>query len=94
VSQADLLARFARLLDAAGVSFMVTGSTASSAHGTARATRDIDLVIDTDEQGVRRLVASLPPDTYYVSEDAAMDALARRRAARSGNSRTSPASSR
>jgi hypothetical protein len=79
VSQADLLARIVRLLDAARIPFMITGSTASSAHGAERATRDIDLVIDPDPAALRRLVASLSPKDYYVSEEAAREALLLRR---------------
>jgi hypothetical protein len=57
---------------------MITGSTASSAHGAERTTRDIDLVIDPDLASLRRLLASLPPKDYYVSEEAAREALLRR----------------
>jgi hypothetical protein len=79
VSQADLLRRIAALLGAAGVPFMVTGSIASATHGTARATRDIDLVIDPDRESLLRFVRSLPEAEYYVNEDAALEALSLRR---------------
>ena len=54
---------------------MLTGSFANALHGTPRATQDIDLVIDADEQRLRSFVRSLPPDEYYVDEDAALDAF-------------------
>ncbi len=75
MSQADLLRRIAALLEAAGVPFMVTGSIASATHGTVRATRDIDLVIDPDGDSLLRFVRSLPPGDYYVNDDAALEAL-------------------
>ncbi len=78
MSQGDLLRRIAAALGAAGIPFMVTGSTASAAHGMARATRDIDLVIDPTVAGLRSLLSSLPPDAYYASEEAAMEAFRRR----------------
>lgn len=79
MSQADLLRRIAALLGAAGVPYMVTGSVASATHGTARATRDIDLVIDPDRESLLRFVRSLPESEYYVSEEAALEALRLRR---------------
>jgi hypothetical protein len=57
---------------------MVTGSTASAAHGVARATRDIDVVIEVDLAALQRLLRELPPDQYYVSEEAALDAVRQR----------------
>jgi hypothetical protein len=56
---------------------MVSGSLASSFHGHARATNDMDFVIDPDEPALLAFVRSLP-DEWYVSEPAARDALRRR----------------
>lgn len=42
----DFLARLVALIEAAGISHMVAGSFASTFHGIARATQDLDLVID------------------------------------------------
>ncbi|MFT7521196.1 MAG: hypothetical protein ACI9MC_003347, partial [Kiritimatiellia bacterium] len=79
MSVADFLQRLASALQRADVPYMITGSFASSFHGEPRMTRDVDLVIHSDANGVRRLIEELPNDDYYVDLDAAMDALRRRR---------------
>ena len=56
---ADLLAEIIGQLDRAGVPYMVTGSIASSYHGEPRATRDIDIVVDTTPDALNRLVDGL-----------------------------------
>lgn len=56
---------------------MVAGSFASTFHGMVRATQDVDVVVVLDRPGVRRLVAELPEDRWYVSEEAALDAVRR-----------------
>ncbi len=53
---------------------MIDGSVAASLYGEPRSTLDIDLMIDADEEQVRRLVATLHDD-FYVDELAVMDAL-------------------
>jgi hypothetical protein len=74
-----LLERLVRVLDGAGVPFMVAGSFASTAHGLPRTTQDLDLVIDPPSpQALDALVASMSPEEYYVDADAARDALRRR----------------
>ena len=57
---------------------MLAGSFASTYHGTPRATRDIDLVIDPARESLDAFVAALPPEDFYVSHEAARDAFARR----------------
>jgi hypothetical protein len=74
----DLLQRIIGLLDRAGIGHMVAGSFASTYHGAVRMTQDLDLVIDADAPSLETFVRSLPEDTYYVSEEAARDALRRR----------------
>jgi hypothetical protein len=76
-SQATFFADVVRRLKAAGIPFMVSGSLASSVHGHPRATNDIDFVIDPTLEQIERLLASLP-ERWYVSEQAARDALRRR----------------
>ena len=56
---------------------MITGSFASSYHGSPRATQDIDIVIAPTADQIRALVMLLPDTEYYVDEDAALDALER-----------------
>jgi hypothetical protein len=74
-----LLDRLVRLLDAAGVPFMIAGSFASSAHGLPRTTQDLDVVVDPPgPHALDALVRSMSPDEYYVDADAARDALRHR----------------
>src|SRR5260370_13171874 len=56
---------------------MVRGSIGSSFHGRHRATQDVDLVIDPTAEQLDVFVA-LIRDRYYVSPEAAHDALRRR----------------
>lgn len=58
---------------------MVAGSVASSIHGEPRSTQDVDLVIDPSMASLRVFVRALPEEDFYVSEDAAMEALGARR---------------
>jgi hypothetical protein len=64
-----------RALDAAGIPYMVAGSFASTFHGIPRTTQDIDMIIEPSGSKLKVFVAALPPKEYYVSEDAALDAL-------------------
>jgi hypothetical protein len=61
-------------LERAGIPYMLTGSFASSYHGSPRATQDIDIVISPTPDQIRTLVKLLPDSEYYVDEDAALDA--------------------
>jgi hypothetical protein len=66
------------ILEAARVPYMVTGSFASSLHGTARSTHDLDVVIDPSREALLELLDSLPPAKYYFNRDTALAALADR----------------
>lgn len=57
---------------------MVTGSFASSFHGTPRASQDIDFVVDPSPEQLMRLERHLPSGEYYMAAGAAMEALRRR----------------
>jgi hypothetical protein len=75
MTQEEVLLDVAEILDAAGIQFMVTGSHASSLHGMPRYTNDIDIVIDVTADQLKGLVVLLA-GRYYVSPEAARDALA------------------
>jgi len=67
----DLLAALApvvRTLDALAVAYYVGGSLASSAHGVARASLDVDLIAALEPVHVRPLVAALQ-GSYYLDSD-------------------------
>jgi len=77
LSTEDIFRRVVEALERAGIPYMLTGSFASSFHGTPRATQDIDLVIAPTAEQLRRLVRLFPETDYYISEEAALDALGR-----------------
>ena len=77
----DLLvavAPVAECLDRLHVRFFVTGSAASSAHGVARASLDVDLVAELEPAHVERFIACLA-DAYYIPLDALRVAVTERR---------------
>jgi hypothetical protein len=71
----NIFRRIVEILGSTGIPYMVTGSFASSYHGVPRATQDIDLVVAPTETQLQDLVRLLPETEYYVSEEAALDAL-------------------
>lgn len=74
MSLAAFLERVVRVLDEAGVSYMLTGSLASAFYAVPRATQDIDVVIEAEREGVARLVEGLLAAGWYADRDAAMEA--------------------
>lgn len=79
MSAAAFLGRLTGIIEGVGVEYMVTGSFASTHYGEPRSTQDLDLVVRLDPLGLERLLAVLPEADWYVSPDAARDALRRRR---------------
>ncbi|HEX8683594.1 MAG TPA: hypothetical protein VF707_14835 [Ardenticatenaceae bacterium] len=59
------------------VPYLIGGSVASSVYGIARATLDVDIVAHLAPRHVQPLVERLR-DTYYISEEAIHEAIARR----------------
>jgi len=70
----DVFQRLTSALNRAEIAYMVTGSFAGAYHGIPRATQDIDIVIETTSDQLRRLIDLLPESEYYVDVDAAMSA--------------------
>jgi hypothetical protein len=75
VSLSALLQRVVDILDDCHVPYMLTGSLAAAYYATPRATKDIDIVFETDEAGVDRLVSRLRGAGLYVDLGAAREAL-------------------
>jgi len=73
VSADDFFRRVITALDRANVPYMVTGSFASSAHGRARASYDIDIVIAPTDEQLRALIREFPADRYYADEEDAFE---------------------
>jgi hypothetical protein len=60
---------FRRLLEAlsvANVDFVIVGGLASTAHGSARLTQDIDIVYSRSAENLKRLAAALAPHHPYL----------------------------
>ncbi|HEY1687048.1 MAG TPA: hypothetical protein VGG19_19975, partial [Tepidisphaeraceae bacterium] len=74
----DLLVLVLERLEHLKITYMVVGSIASSAYGEPRFTRDIDIVIDATTEQLEQLCQSFPDDSFYVSLDAARQALINR----------------
>lgn len=65
------------VLEELQIDYVIGGSLASSAYGSYRATLDSDLVADLGQEDIADLVGRLESD-FYVSTDAAIDAVRRR----------------
>lgn len=72
--QQELLAFVIAKLEMFNIPYMITGSVASSAYGTPRATNDMDIVISAEESALRDFVLSFD-DRYYAEVSMALDAL-------------------
>lgn len=75
MSLTAFLKKVIEILDEAGVQYMLTGSLAAAYYAVPRATQDIDLVLETEAEGVDRLVGGLLAEGWYVDRDAALEAL-------------------
>lgn len=69
------LHRVVDILDDCQIPYMLTGSLAAAYYATPRATKDIDIVFETDEAGIDRLVGRLREAGLYVDRGAAIEAL-------------------
>jgi hypothetical protein len=78
LTQHDFLVRIALALQHCSIPGMLVGSYASSLHGMPRTTVDIDMVIDPTPSQIDELLRLLPETEYYVSREAALEALEHR----------------
>jgi hypothetical protein len=76
-NEIDILRDVSRKLNAAEISFMLTGSVALSYYAMPRMTRDIDIVVAL-ERGDATKISQLFGAEYYVAEEAVTDAIRRR----------------
>jgi hypothetical protein len=79
VEQTELLKFVVDVLERIGIPYAVVGSFASGVWGESRFTQDIDILVRVSDDSVKRLCAEFPPDDFYVSEAAALEAVARHR---------------
>lgn len=71
----DLLRHVRDVCDRLGVTYLVTGSVATIAYGEPRFTNDVDIAIDLPLEKVADFCESFPSDDYYVSRQAAEQAV-------------------
>ena len=74
----EALVPVAKVLQSLGVRFFIGGSIASSFHGAARSTMDVDLVADLKSENIEPFIGRLNIDEYYVSRAAIEDAINRK----------------
>jgi hypothetical protein len=73
----DSLSPVVAALRTLGVRHFVGGSVASSFHGAARSTMDVDLICELGESQIAKLVESIGAE-FYLSEPAIHDAVRRK----------------
>jgi hypothetical protein len=76
LSQNEFLKNVIEKLQQAGIDYVICGSMAASFYGLTRSTQDTDIIINPTEEQLANLL-NLLGDTYYVSKDAAIEALKR-----------------
>jgi hypothetical protein len=77
MSQQELLKKVIRVLDQAGIQYMITGSVVSSLQGEPRSTHDVDMVVAIQKSAVNRFVEAFPPPDFYLDENSILDAIDR-----------------
>jgi hypothetical protein len=77
MEQFDLLRFVVAAIERVVLQYFVTGSTVTIFYGEPRFTNDIDIVVKLSATAVREFIHQFPEDEFYVSEDAAMDAVKR-----------------
>jgi hypothetical protein len=76
MEQSELLEFLVLALERLRLQYLITGSTVTIFFGEPRFTNDIDVVVQLSSNTVREFCNQFPPDDFYVSEDAAIDAIA------------------
>jgi hypothetical protein len=65
------------IFDGLRIPYLIGGSIASSTHGFARSTNDVDFVVDLQSEQISALVAALQP-AFYLEEEMISEAVMRR----------------
>jgi hypothetical protein len=74
LSQKECLQNMVEKLQQAGIDYVICGSVAASFYGITRSTQDADIIINPTEEQITNFL-NLLGNTYYVSKDAALEAL-------------------
>jgi hypothetical protein len=75
VDQVDLLVHAVSVLESEQIPYLLVGSLASGVYGEPRLTHDIDIVVDLKFGNLEALCAAFPAPEFYLSKDAAVQAL-------------------
>jgi len=75
MSATETLGAVVSALDRAGIAHMLAGSFASSLHGVARTTADIDLIVEIGPGAIDRFIGDLDRDRFYIDEQTARSLL-------------------
>ena len=75
MDQIELIQTTLRVLEELDLTYMVVGSIASSYYGEPRFTQDVDVVVDLPRGLIRKLCDAFPSPDFYVSADAALQAV-------------------
>lgn len=78
MDQDDLLLEVSQVLERLHIPYFVTGSIATIFYGEPRFTNDIDVVVLLEGSTASRLVDEFSSDDYYLSREAALDAVTNR----------------
>jgi hypothetical protein len=73
-----IAAAVAEVLDRLAIPYVIGGSVASSVLAEPRSTLDLDIMIDANEDAVRRLTKAITPD-FHVDEEDAVDSFRQQR---------------
>jgi len=65
VHEPELVLIFGEPLDRLGLTYMVTGSVASTAYGEPRLTHDVDVVVALTAEEAGKLGTAFPPESFY-----------------------------
>jgi hypothetical protein len=77
MEQFDLLRFVVAAIERVGLQYFVTGSTVTIFYGEPRFTNDIAIVVNLSASAVRDFIQQFPEDEFYLSEEAALDAVRR-----------------
>ena len=78
MEQSELLRFVVSVLERLNLPYFVTGSTVTIFYGEPRFTNDIDIVVDLPAGAVQEFCRQFPDGDFYVSQEAASDAVRRR----------------
>lgn len=74
LSQNEFLKNVIEKLQQVGIDYVICGSVAATFYGVTRSTQDTDIIIDPTPEQLTKFIGLLG-DAYYVSNEAAFDAL-------------------